>query len=47
MKCHELLALLTLAAVAPYLIEAASRWIPQALRRIRGARLHQLDAKSA
>ncbi len=37
MKCHELLALLTLAAVAPYVIEAASRWIPQTFKRIRGA----------
>ena len=27
MNCAELLALLTLGAVAPYLAEAASRWI--------------------
>ena len=37
MKCHELLALLTLAAVAPYVIEATSRWIPRTFKRIRGA----------
>jgi hypothetical protein len=38
MKCYELLALLTLAAVAPYLIEAASRWLPRTVKRIIGAR---------
>ena len=27
MECNELLALLTLGAVAPYLAEAAVRWI--------------------
>jgi len=32
MDCNELLALLTLGALAPYLAEAASRWIKRPSR---------------
>ena len=38
MKCYELIALLTVGAVAPYVIEAASRWIQGAVKRCIGAR---------
>lgn len=40
MDCDELLALLTLAAVAPYLAEAATRWIKAGERCKKDADAH-------
>jgi len=37
MDCNELLLLLTLGAVAPYLAEAASSWLVSTGRHKRGA----------
>ena len=37
MKCYEITALLTVSAVAPYVIEAASRWLRAAVKRCIGA----------